>query len=278
MDNVNRSQTAPLAGKGRRGSPSTGLTRRTLAGLAAVLAAPTPGQADSAPPLVFAAASLQDVLPGAAAAVGFRPRFSFGGSSALARQIEQGAPADLFLSADLDWMDYLDQRGLIVRASRRNLLSNRLVLVSGAGSLIRLRMGRSMPLAAALANGRLAIADPAGVPAGRYARAALTSLDVWNSIAGRLAPADSVRGALAFVARGECPLGVVYATDAMAERRVRIVGVFPESSHPPIVYPGALVAGARNPGNAAALLGALQSPRAAAAFRQAGFGVLARPR
>lgn len=135
-----------------------------------------------------------------------------------------------------------------------------------------------MPLARALGGGRLALADPAAVPAGRYARAALTRLQVWDSVAARLAPADNVRSALAFVARGECPLGVVYATDARAEPRVRVAGVFPEASHPPIVYPGAVVAGGRDPAGGAAVLGALQSPRAALIFRQAGFGVLARPR
>ena len=199
-------------------------------------------------------------------------------SSALARQIEQGAPADLFLSADLDWMDYLDQRGLVVRASRRNLLSNQLVLIAPASSSVRIRILSNMPLARALGGGRLALADPAAVPAGRYARAALTRLQVWDSVAARLAPADNVRSALAFVARGECPLGVVYATDARAEPRVRVAGVFPEASPPPIVYPGAVVAGGRDPAGGAAVLGALQSPRAALIFRQAGFGVLARPR
>lgn len=135
-----------------------------------------------------------------------------------------------------------------------------------------------MPLARALGGGRLALADPAAVPAGRYARAALTRLQVWDSVAARLAPADNVRSALAFVARGECPLGVVYATDARAEPRVRVAGVFPETSHPPIVYPGAVTVGGRDPAGGAAVLGALQSPPAAAIFRHAGFGVLARPR
>ena len=258
---------------------STGLTRRGFGSLLAGLAAtPGLGWAEAAGPLVFAAASLQDVLPAAAATSGLQPRFSFGASSALARQIEQGAPADLFLSADLDWMDYLDQRGLIVRASRRNLLSNQLVLIAPAASTVRLRIGAGMPLARALGEGRLARADPAAVPAGRYARAALTALRVWDSVATRLAPADNVRGALAFVARGECPLGVVYATDARADPRVRVVDVFPESSHPPIVYPGAVVSGGRSQAAGAAVLGALQSPPAAAIFRRAGFGVLARPR
>lgn len=257
---------------------STGLSRRAFGGLLAALATPISALAQAGGPLVFAAASLQAVLPAAVAAGGRQARFSFGASSALARQIEQGAPADLFLSADLDWMDYLDQRGLVVRASRRNLLSNQLVLIAPASSSVRIRILSNMPLARALGGGRLALADPAAVPAGRYARAALTRLQVWDSVAARLAPADNVRSALAFVARGECPLGVVYATDARAEPRVRVAGVFPEASHPPIVYPGAVVAGGRDPAGGAAVLGALQSPRAALIFRQAGFGVLARPR
>lgn len=252
--------------------------RAFVAGAAALLAA---GEARAATvATVFAAASLQDALSavGAAWAAGSRPapRFSFGASSALARQIDQGAPADLFLSADEDWMDWLAARGRIVRASRRDLLSNRLVLIAPKGSRTTLRVASGMPLAAALRSGRLAVADPAAVPAGKYAKAALTSLGVWNQAAGRLLPAESVRTALAWVARGEAPLGVVYATDAAAEPRVRVVGVFPASSHPPIRYPAAMVAASRNDG-AAAFLGFLRGPRAAAIFRRHGFGVLARP-
>jgi molybdate transport system substrate-binding protein len=258
------------------------LTRRsfTLAIGASALAAPAAiAQANS--PLVFAAASLQDVLPQVGAELtrtrSVPVRYAFGASSALARQIEQGAPADVFISADLDWMDYLDQRNLIARPSRRNLLSNQLVLIAPATSSARIRIGRNMPLAQALGSGRLALADPASVPAGRYAQAALTSLGIWSQVAGKVAPADNVRGALAFVARGEAPFGIVYATDARAEPRVRVVGVFPETSHPPILYPGALCTHGREAQAGTLFLGFLQSPAATRFFRQAGFGVRPRP-
>ena len=254
------------------------LTRRSLGlALGAGLLAPTILRARPARPLVFAAASLESVLPQMAAALARTrlpaPRYSFGASSALARQIEQGAPADLFISADLDWMDYLDQRSLIARPTRRTLLTNTLVLIAPAASGARLRIGPNMPLAQTLGDGRLALADPASVPAGRYARAALTSLGGWASVESKVAPTDNVRSALAFVARGEAPLGIVYATDARAERRVRVVGAFPASTHPPIVYPAALtIRSATNPA-AAASLRFLGGPAAGAIFRQAGFGL-----
>lgn len=229
---------------------------------------------------VFAAASLQESLTEAGGlwtrGSGTAVKFSFGASSAMARQISQGAPADLFLSADLEWMDWLAQRKLIVATSRRNLLSNRLVLIAPAASKTALTIGKGMPLARALGSGRLAVADPTTVPAGRYARAALTTLGVWSSVERKLLPAENVRAALAYVSRGEAPLGVVYATDARADAKVRVVGTLPASSHPLIVYPGAVTAGSRNPA-AAALLGWLQGREAGAVFRKYGFGVLARP-
>lgn len=248
---------------------------------AAAAASLAPGFARAAGPVtVFAAASLQESLTAAGAAwtakSGTPVRFSFGASSAIARQIDQGAPADLFLAADEEWMDWLASRRGIVTATRRRLLSNQLVLIAPAGSKTTLKIAPGMPLARALGGGRLAVADTASVPAGKYARTALTSLGVWASVEGRLLPAENVRAALAWVARGEAPLGVVYATDARAEPKVRVVGVFPASSHPPIVYPGAVTARSRNSG-AAAFLGFLQGPRAGAIFRRYGFGVLARP-
>lgn len=246
---------------------------------AGALAASGPASAAGAV-TVFAAASLQESLTEAGAlwsrGSGTRATFSFGASSAMARQISQGAPADLFLSADLEWMDWLAERRLIVAASRRNLLSNSLVLVAPAGSRVVLPVSRGMPLARALGSGRLAIADVNAVPAGRYARAALISLGVWASVERRLLPAESVRAALAYVSRGEAPLGVVYATDARADPKVRVVGTFPASSHPAIVYPAALTAASRN-GAAASLLGWLQGPQAGAVFKARGFGVLGRP-
>ena len=252
--------------------------RVVLTGAAAALAS---GCVPASGPLtVFAAASLQESLSAAGAAwtaTSETPvRFVFGASSAIARQIHEGAPADVMVSADEDWMDWLAARGGIVPATRRRLLSNRLVLIAPAESMSTLKVAPGMPLATSLGAGRLALADPIAVPAGRYARAALTSLGVWTSVEGRLLPAENVRAALAYVARGEAPLGVVYATDARAEPKVRVVGVFPESSHPPIVYPGAVTAGSHN-SSAAAFLDFLQGPRAGPIFKGYGFGVLARP-
>ncbi|MFA5503576.1 MAG: molybdate ABC transporter substrate-binding protein [Phenylobacterium sp.] len=242
--------------------------------LSLVLFAANAAQAASV--TVFAAASLKDVLDEVGREFevrgGARVRFSYAGSSAIARQIEQGAPADVFVSADSDWMDHLKNRRLIAPATRRDLVGNRLALIAPASSKTRLTVGPGMPLARALGSGRLAVAAPE-VPAGRYARAALTSLGVWAQVEKRLAPAENVRVALHYVARGEAPLGIVYDTDARAEPRVRIVGLFPESSHPKIVYPAALTAQSRNP-DAAAFLAFLTGPEAATVFRKHGFTVL----
>lgn len=205
-----------------------------------LLLAATPATAQRGP-LVLAAASLQESLNAAAdawARAGHpRPRLSFAASSALARQIQAGAPADLFLSADEAWMDAVAKGGLIAPGTRARLLGNRLVLIAPADSRLQIRIARGMPLARALGGSRLAVADPRAVPAGRYAQAALTSLGLWPGVADRLARAGDVRGALALVERGEAPLGIVYATDAQASRRVRVVGVFPANSHPRITYP-----------------------------------------
>lgn len=249
--------------------------------LTGAVAALAPPLARAAQPLtVFAAASLQEALTAAGAAwtakSGAPVRFSFGASSAIARQIDQGAPADVFISADEEWMDWLAARGGIAPASRRRLLSNQLVLIAPSGATTALKVAPGMPLAKALGGGRLAVADTTAVPAGRYARTALTGLGVWASVEGRLLPAENVRAALAYVARSEAPLGIVYATDARAEPKVRVVGVFPASSHPPIIYPGAVTARVRNSG-ASAFLAFLGGPGASAIFRRHGFGVLARP-
>lgn len=254
-------------------------TRRVFLTGAAASLAPTFARA-GAPVTVFAAASLQESLTAVGAAWtakgGAPVRFSFGASSAMARQIDQGAPADVFLSADEAWMDWLAGKGGIVAATRRRLLSNQLVLIAPAGSKTTLRVGPGMLLARALGAGRLAVADTTAVPAGKYAKASLTRLGVWKQVEDKLLPGENVRAALAYVTRGEAPLGIVYATDARADPGVRVVGIFPESSHPPIVYPGAVTARSRN-GAAAVFLGFLQSPRAAGIFRRYGFGVLARP-
>ncbi len=226
--------------------------------------------------LVLAAASLQESLGAAADAWARRghprPVISFAASSALARQIESGAPADMFVSADEVWMDYLAGRKLLRGGTRVPLLTNRLVLVAPAGSKLRLTIGRGFPLARALGKGRLAMADPDAVPAGKYGRQALTRLGVWHSVKSRIARAENVRAALAFVARGEAPLGIVYATDARAEPGVRVVGTFPAASHAPITYPVALLARSTSR-DAEAFRRYLVSPQGKAIFRRFGFGV-----
>lgn len=220
-----------------------------LALLALVGASPLAAQERG--PLVLAASSLQEALNEAAdrwASLRHpRPVLSFAASSALARQVEAGAPADLFLSADEEWMDHVQGKGLLRPGTRARLTENRLVLVAPVASRVSLRIARSFPLAKALGGGRLALADPAAVPAGRYAREALVSLGVWTGVAGQIAVAENVRAALALVERGAAPLGIVYATDARASKAVRVVGVFPPASHRPITYPVALLKTSRNP-------------------------------
>ena len=231
--------------------------------------------AHAAPVTVFAAASLKNALDEVGAEyekAGGEARFSYAASSAIARQIEQGAPADVYVSADSDWMNYLAERKLVVAASRRDLLTNRLALIAPADSKVALKVGKGMPLAKALGSGRLAVAGP-DVPAGKYARASLTALGVWNSVSGKLVQAENVRAALQFVARGETPLGIVYDTDARVEPKVRIVGLFPDGSHLKIVYPAAVVARSKNP-DAAKFLAFMRTPKAAAVFRKYGFVVL----
>jgi molybdate transport system substrate-binding protein len=199
--------------------------------------------------LVFAAASLSEALGDVdnafTAESGIAVRTSFAASSVLAKQIEAGASADVFVSADREWMDYLEQRALIKPGSRRDLLGNALALIAPADSPVRLKIAPHFGLAAALGNGRLATGDPDSVPAGRYARAALMQLGVWEQVANRLARGENVRAALEYVARGEAPLGIVYRTDAQAEARVRVVDIFPADSHLPVTYPLALTAVAR---------------------------------
>lgn len=224
--------------------------------------------------VVFAAASLKNALDETAALSPSKTIISYGASSALARQIEGGAPAQVFISADLDWMDYLQQRKLLRDGTRKNILGNKLVLIAPSGSTARTEIRIGFPLAALLGTGRLATADPAHVPAGKYTKAALEKLAVWDSVAGRLAPAENVRAALALVARGETPLGTVYATDAAAEPKVRVVAAFPDGLHPPIVYPAALTAVAPAAGAAADFLAFLVSPAARKVFEKHGFAPL----
>jgi molybdate transport system substrate-binding protein len=194
---------------------------------------------------VFAAASLKNALDEITAAYPTKPVISYGASPALAKQIENGAPADIFISADLDWMDYVEKKGLLAPGTRKNLVGNRLVLIAPTKRPVKLQPAPGFPIAKALGNGRIALADPQSVPAGKYARAAFEKLGVWDQVSGKLAAADNVRAALLLVARGEAPLGVVYQTDANAEANVMVAGVFPADTHPPIVYPVAALKGAK---------------------------------
>ncbi len=222
---------------------------------------------------VFGAASLTNALQDLGDAftkeTAVDVKFSFAASSALAHQIENGAPADVFFSADVDWMDYLQARNLIQAATRREAVGNRLVLIAPIDSVIALKIAPHFPLAAALGSGRLATGDPDAVPVGRYAQSALTSLGVWGEVSGRLIRADSVRSALAFVDRGEAPLGIVYETDARIDKNVRVVDVFPATSHAPIVYPVALTANARPA--AAKFVAFVRGPSGDAVFKAYGF-------
>lgn len=251
--------------------------RRLLSLLILLLTAVTsvPAVARDRGPLVLAAASLQESLSAVAdawAAQGHvRPVLSFAASSALARQIEAGAPADLFLSADEPWMDAIAVKGLVKRGTRVSFLTNRLVLVGTSDKQGRMTVRRGFPLARAIGKGRLAMADPDSVPAGKYGKVALTALGVWPALSNRIAAAENVRAALAMVERRQAPYGIVYETDARATRSVRIVGIFPNASHPPITYPMALLTRSTHR-EAEGFRRFLLSPQAKAIFRRHGFG------
>lgn len=227
--------------------------------------------------VIFAAASLKDALDEVNAVYqrdkGQETTTSYAASSALAKQIEAAAPADIFISADLDWMNYLAKKNLIKPETRANLLGNQLVLIAPVNSTVKLAIGPNFPLAQALGNGRLAIADPSGVPAGKYGSAALEALGVWSTVTDKLAPAENVRATLLLVSRGEAPLGIVYQTDAVADKGVKILGTFPADTHPPIIYPIAAVATSTNPGDAG-YIAFLKSPAARAIFEKQAFTVL----
>ena len=263
------------------GAAAATVVSRVLAVAALALALLLPARAalaQSGPLTVYAAASLSTALDAIAAdwraRTGKAVTLSYAASSALARQIEQGAPADVVLTADLDWMDWMAQRALIAPQTRQTLLGNRLVLVAPAGAATPLAIAPGFPLAAALGDGRLAMADVTAVPAGRYGRAALEKLGVWSAVANRVAQAENVRVALLLVSRGEAPLGIVYRTDAAADPKVKIVGTFPADSHPLILYPAAVTASSRHP-DAAAFLDHLRGSFARAVFEAQGFTVLA---
>ena len=238
-------------------------------------AAPPSGSAasDSATVLVFAAASLTNVLDDLSHAFTAKTHIptksSLAASSVLAKQIEAGAPADVFFSADLEWVDYVEQRKLLKPGSRHDVVGNRLVLIAPADSTVSLKIHPGVDFTAALGEGKLATGDPDSVPVGKYAKAALQKLGVWDKISQRIVPAENVRAALAFVARGEAPLGIVYRTDALAEKKVKIVAEFPANTHPPITYPIALTthAGA----GAQQFVDFVRSPSAAEIFRKYGF-------
>jgi molybdate transport system substrate-binding protein len=240
------------------------------------MAGPAQAAGDDPPLVVFAAASLKTSLDEVAAQwqheTGQTLRVSYAGTSALTRQIEQGAPADVFISADRDWMDYLEARHLVRQPTP--LLGNRLVLIAPRDSSVQLSLAHGALLESTLGDGRLSVANVQSVPAGRYARAALESLGLWQDVAGRLVQSADVRAALRLVARGETPLGVVYATDARAEPLVRIVDTFDESTHPPIVYMVATISDSTNP-RADAFVAFLSTDPARAVFEREGFSMLA---
>jgi molybdate transport system substrate-binding protein len=228
--------------------------------------------------VVFAAASSTNAITEIAELYAARSQGrvtpSFASSSALARQIENGAPADVFLSADEKWMNYLEEKNLLVKGSRYDLLNNRIVLIAPRESALqRIKVKSGVSLSAALGkDGRLSMGDPDYVPAGIYGKQALQALSIWDPIKNRIAPMKDVRAALVMVERGEAPLGLVYATDAAISKKVRVVGVFPADSHAPIVYPVAVVAGGQTAA-AARFMDFLRTPEARAVFEKYGFGV-----
>ena len=255
--------------------------RQVVLALTLVLAAAgfaIPVRAAPGEVVVFAAASLKNVLDEIDAehqkATGKHAEISYAASSALAKQIENAAPADIFISADLKWMDYVDNKHLIDKSTRVNLLGNALVLIAPKDSTASVTNAPNFPLRQALGtSGKLAMADPASVPAGIYGKAALTKLGVWDSVSGRVAAAENVRAALLLVSRGEAPLGIVYKTDAAVDPNVKVVATFPADSVPPIIYPMAVTANSKNP-DAKALAAYLRGPEARKIFEAGGFSVL----
>jgi molybdate transport system substrate-binding protein len=257
------------------------LKRMVVTGMMAVMVLLTAGVgislAASDGVTVFAAASTTNAVTDIGAifsennGASFTP--SFASSSTLAKQIENGAPADIYISANKKWMDYLEEKQMIEKGSRIDLLSNRIVLIVPSDSNVQdVAIGPGFDLLALIGDGRLSMGDPDHVPAGIYGKQALESLGVWTSVESRVAGAKDVRAALALVERGEAPVGLVYATDAAISKKVRVVGTFPESSHPPIVYPVAVVAGKRSPA-ADRFMTLLKSPKARAIFEKYGFTV-----
>ncbi|TCR62240.1 molybdate transport system substrate-binding protein [Bosea sp. BK604] len=255
-----------------------GFATAFLMGMASLSGA---AQAQSKELVIFAAASLKNALDEAAA--GWvkesgkpAPKISYAASNALAKQLEQGAPADIFMSADLDWMDYAASKNLIKPDTRVSLLANRIALVAAKDSAAKIDLKSGVDLTGVLGSGRLAMGNVDSVPAGKYGKAALEKLGGWDKVKDKVAQADNVRAALLLVSRGEAPLGIVYTTDAAADPQVKVVATFPEDSHPPIVYPVAVTKDATN-ADAQAFLTYLRGPAAKAAFEKQGFTVLNKP-
>ncbi|MGE0853276.1 MAG: molybdate ABC transporter substrate-binding protein [Hyphomicrobiaceae bacterium] len=227
--------------------------------------------------VIFAAASLKNALDAINAQwqkeTGKTAKISYAASSALAKQIEQGAPAQVFISADLDWMDYVAQKNLIKPDTRSNLLGNRIVLIAPKDKAQPVDIKPGFDLAKVIGDGRLSMANVDSVPAGKYGKAALEKLGAWAGVSTRIAQAENVRAALLLVSRGEAPAGIVYQTDAAADPNVAIIGKFPEDTHPPIIYPIALTANASHP-DAAAFLAYVKSAKARPIFEAQGFTVL----
>jgi len=234
-------------------------------------------QSQSGDLVVFAAASLKNALDNINAQwkkeTGKSAKISYASSSALAKQIENGAPAQVFISADIPWMDYVEKKNLVKAGTRSDLLGNRIVLIAPKDKAKAVVIEPGFDIAKIVGDGRLAMADVASVPAGRYGKASLEKLGVWDKVSGKLAQAENVRAALLLVSRGEAPAGIVYQTDAASDKGVTIIGTFPENTHPPIVYPVALLAGATHP-DAAAFLDYIKSSKATPLFEAQGFSVL----
>ncbi|MGB8900875.1 MAG: molybdate ABC transporter substrate-binding protein [Methylocella sp.] len=240
---------------------------------------PAPASGDVAAPVVFAAASTKTALDAAAAAwkadTGKTVSIAYASSATLAKQIEQGAPADIFISADLKWMDYLEKSKLIRAGTRRNLFGNKLVLIEPSDADVKLEIAKGFDLAGAAGDGKIAVCAIDSCPGGIYAKEALESLGVFAGVEPKLAQADNVRNALTLVSRGEAKFGIVYATDAKADPKVKVVGTFPASSHSKIVYPVALIAASANR-DAAFFLAYLTSQAATKIFTGQGFEILSK--
>ncbi len=257
-------------------SPLSPIRRAILASVATATLA-LPMQASAEEVVVFAAASLKNALDAVAAdfqtATGNTVTISYAGSNALAKQIIEGAPADIFISAAVNWMDEVEKAGLVVDGTRTDLLGNTLVLVAHGKDDAKVEIGKDFDLKGLLGDGKLAMAMVDSVPAGQYGKASLEALGIWGAVEPSVAQAENVRAALALVSSGEAPYGIVYASDAVADENVTVVGTFPNDSHPAIVYPAALLKGAADPADKA-FLEALSSDAADADFTGQGFTVL----